>query len=398
MKLALDGGLPALELPLKTYVWIDPETVSLVANLLGSQQLSGFLGQAGSQYLGGVWLKRLEKQIQDFGNHQFAIGFNSWTSGLEAIFIALGLPKNSEVIVPTWTMSATISAIVNSNLTPVFADINENTFNISPSDVLSKITPNTSAICSVDLFGRPSPMNDLRIIADKFNLRLITDSAQCPGGRINGVSPSKIADIGGYSFNRHKHIQSGEGGMVVTDDFVLADRLRAIRNHGEIAAPQVLIDSESIYGHNWRLGEIESLIAFQQYQKVTDHLEYRRNVAQKLLDKLSKFEWLLFSESESSVVHDYYILGMRLHAKVNRDFVASSLQAEGIHFLITKYSGLELLPAFSKFHKLPLTNAAHLNDYSFLGLYLAGFTFDGDTIDSITKAFEKTFTDPRAFN
>lgn len=396
-KLAIDGGKSALSSSLDSYEWIDEETIVLVSELLRTQQLSGFLGQQGPQYLGGKWLRRLEAKVQDYGNHHFAVGFNSWTSGLNAMFHAMGLDADSEVLVPTWTMSATISAIVNAGLRPVFVDIDEETFNISVPDAKLKLNSNTSAICAIDLFGMPSPIFELREIADKAGIKLVTDSAQCPGGRINQISPSKVADLGGYSFNRHKHLQAGEGGMVVTDDEVFASRLRAIRNHGEIAAPEVTINSKPIYGHNWRLGEIESLITYQQYLKVDAHIQYRREVAYRLRQILYGIPGLILPNLNENVLHDFYILGMRLAGNVNRTFVEKSLRAEGLHFLVTNYSGLENLRAFLHFQTTDLPVSKRLNDREFLGLYLAGFKFEEVQYDEIQVAFEKTFHDSRAF-
>lgn len=393
-KLAIDGGARSISEAPDSYQWVNEETISLVSDLLRSQKLSGFLGQSGSQYLGGEWVQLLEEEVCKFGDHHFAIAFNSWTSGLDAIFLALDLPLYSEVIVPTWTMSATISAIVNAGLTPVFADIDATTFTISILDVRNKISSKSSAICAVDLFGKPADLVSLRELASIHSLKLVTDSAQCPGGRISGVGPSKIADIGGYSLNRHKHIQSGEGGIVVTDNPGYAERLRAIRNHGEVAAPNVTFLDKAIYGHNWRLGEVEALIAYQQYLDADRIIGDRRVVGLRLIGLLKDIEGLQVSDYEEG--HDYYILGMVLSDSHNRDFVATALQYEGITNLITNYSGLERLPAFKPFVRGELPSSSYLNDISFLGLYLAGHAYTEKYLTEIASAFRKVFADARA--
>lgn len=392
--LALDGGFMTLKSELKPYTWIDEETITMVGNLLRTQMLSGFLGQKGPQFLGGYWVQQLEGEVCRFGSHKFAVSFNSWTSGLEAIFLALDLPIESEVIVPSWTMSATISAIVNAGLTPVFADIDVQTFTISVNDVLSKICNRTSAICAVELFGKPADHLMLRNLANKNNLVLVSDSAQCPGARVNGTAPSKIADIGGYSLNRHKHIQSGEGGLVVTDNEIYANRLRALRNHGEIAASETKLGNRPIYGHNWRLGEVEALIAYRQYLHIDKFLEDRRSYAREFIKLLNGIKGLVVPEFE--VEHDYYILGMRLQPGWNRNFIESALVAEGVSTLVTRYSGLEKLPAFLPFFERELNNAMILNEEQFIGLYLSGHTFTKKNIEEIVTAFKIVFADSRA--
>lgn len=394
--LSIDGGTKSVINALESYQWVTEETIALVSELLRSQKLSGFLGQNGSQYLGGEWVQLLEQEVRKFGNHKYAVTFNSWTSGLEAIFLALDLPEKSEVIVPTWTMSATISAIVNAGHTPVFADIDSSTFTISSSDVRKKLTNLTSAICAVDLFGKPADLFSLKEIAEEHSLKLITDSAQCPGGRINGVAPSKVANIGGYSLNRHKHIQSGEGGIVVTDDGELAERLQALRNHGEVAAPHVQFSAKPIYGHNWRLGEVEALIAYQQYLNADRLINDRRMVGKKFIELLKDIDGLLVPSFEDN--HDYYILAMRIHEDYDRKFIASALQYEGVQTLITNYSGLENIPAFLPFSNGELVNSSHLNNVSFIGLYLAGHKYSEENLVEISSAFRKVFSDRRARN
>jgi dTDP-4-amino-4,6-dideoxygalactose transaminase len=202
--------------------------------------------------------------------------------------------------------------------------------------------------------------------------------------------------MGGYSLNRHKHLQSGEGGLVVTENPIFAERLRAFRNHGEVAASEVTLDSGYIYGHNWRLGEVEALIAYMQYRKFEDHIMARRNTGAKLAKALQGIDGLVIPEMEKETSHDYYILGMRLQKGKNRDFISSALQAEGLSNLITAYSGLENLPAFKPFNPDLLPNAQLLNNQVFIGMYLAGHQYDEELISQISAAFRSVFSDKRS--
>ena len=134
----------------------------------------------------------------------------------------------------------------------MFADIDPETFNIDPIAVEAAITPRTRAIAAVDIFGQSADLPALRAIADRHGLKIVTDTAQAPGAFLNGVPAGTTADIGGFSLNYHKHIHCGEGGLLVTNDDVLAERLKLIRNHGEavikVMTPQNWLTYATILG------------------------------------------------------------------------------------------------------------------------------------------------------
>ena len=392
--LALNGGKAAICEAPREYQWFDEELISKTNQLLRTQRISGFLGVAGDQFLGGDWVKKLEIDWSEVAGSEYGVSFNSWTSRLEAAFMALGLPLKTEIIVTPWTMSATIAAIVHAGLTPVFCDIDVNTFNIDFTKIPDLITNQTGAICAVDIFGRPCEIFEIKKIAERFGLLIVVDAAQCPTGRISGVSTSSIADIGGFSLNRHKHIQSGEGGLAVTNNKSFKNRMQAIRNHGEVASPFERINGNPIIGHNWRLGELEALIACHQLGNIKNHVEARRIAGVRLTNSLSRLSGLNIPFIPSNIEHDYYVLGMYLDKRlsgVNRKRLKSALVAEGLDILITEYSATQSLPAFREMRHGDLSVAKQLNDETFFGLYLCGYKFTDDYIDQIIEAFEKVW-------
>lgn len=376
----------------KPYEWIGDDAISAVSELIRTQKISGFLGQAGSEFLGGPWVLEFEKLIREKSNSTYAVTFNSWTSGLEAAFIALELEKNSEVIVTPWTMSATVTAICNAGLKPVFCDINETTFNIDDRLIEPLIGPKTRAICAVDIFGRPCNALVLRQIANSFDLKLIIDSAQCPAGTISGVAPSAVADIGGFSYNRHKHIQTGEGGAAVTNNEDLYRRLAGIRNHGENNLDFSGSKNNNFMGHNWRLGEIEALLGAFQYRRIKEHINHRRSAANALKNGL-KLPGLEFEEIPINIEHDYYILGFRISEVNKRDLVAKKLKDFGLPFVVTGYPALHRLPSFANFKKHDLTVTDRMHDIEFIGLYLCGHLFDDRSVSFIIDAFCKVWSE-----
>ena len=161
---------------------------------------------------------------------------------------SLNLDPGSEIIVPSWTMCATATTILRWNCIPVFADIDDY-FCIDPESVRSLISDQTRAIIAVDIFGQSCDVQTLKEIAQEYSLYLVGDTAQAPGTYFeNSHHTGCEYDIGGFSLNRHKHIQTGEGGLIVTNNDLLAESCRRLRNHGE-----TIFDShpaKNIYGAN----------------------------------------------------------------------------------------------------------------------------------------------------
>ena len=162
-------------------------------------------------------------------------------------------------------MCACASAIIHWNAIPVFIDIDEKTFNIDPSLIESNITEKTKAIMAVDIFGHPCEISKITRIAKKHNLKVISDSAQSPWSKNQDKVIGTQSDIGGYSLNYHKHIHTGEGGIIVTNDKNYYQRMALIRNHAEaVVGGMGRKDLNNMIGYNFRMGEIEAAIGIEQ--------------------------------------------------------------------------------------------------------------------------------------
>ena len=155
-------------------------------------------------------------------------------------------------------MCATVTAILHWNCIPVFADINKDDYCIDPEVIKKKITNRTKAIIAVDIFGYPAQIDKIRNIIKGKNIKIISDNAQAPYAFYKKKISGTNSDIGGFSFNYHKHINTGEGGAIITNSKQLAQRSRLIRNHGEAAVLNNKKLLNNILGYNFRLGEIES--------------------------------------------------------------------------------------------------------------------------------------------
>jgi dTDP-4-amino-4,6-dideoxygalactose transaminase len=344
-----------------------------------------------------------------------AITVNSWTSGLIAAVGALDIEPGDEIIVSPWTMSASATAILHWNAIPVFADIEEDTFNIDPASVEANITKYTKAIMAVDIFGHSADMENLRRIADKYNLKIISDTAQAPGAMYKGNHAGTLADIGGYSLNYHKHIHTGEGGIIVTNDDKLAERMQLIRNHAEVVVEgKGVEDINNMVGYNFRLGEIESAIGIEQLKKLKGYAKSRERMASRLSDGLSTLEGLKTPVVKDECSHVYYIYPLVLDTKkldCSKHKIAEALLAEGVE-LATAYQNIHLIPMYQKkiaygsqgfpwtanfsrkninYAKGICPVAEKLNDETYLGLGMCVYDLNDDDIDQIIKAFHKVW-------
>jgi perosamine synthetase len=391
-KLAINGGTPSVRSRVERYTWVGMDVLPRIEKLILSNSFSGFLAQPSVEHLGGPSIQLLETEWSQLFDTKHSVTFNSWTSGLVAAVASLNLKKGSEVIVTPWTMSASVSCLVANGLVPVFADIEVDSFNINPIDVEKKISKETSGILAVDIFGKPCNAPFLQEIAREKGLKLVIDSAQAPSAEIDGMRSAAYSDIAGYSLNRHKHLQVGEGGIAVTNSDVYAERMRLMRNHAEVTSGAIPNEAIPI-GHNWRLGEIEAELAIYQLEKFHSHIEHRVLSSRNLINLLSDIPGLHLPKLGNLIDHDYYIIGIRLNARLakNRAFIASALKAEGITNLIVGYQALHRLPSFQRYSQENLSNANRLHDETFLGLYMCGNFFTEENLREISEAFHKVF-------
>jgi dTDP-4-amino-4,6-dideoxygalactose transaminase len=333
-ELALCGGKPALAGRLPRHNSLGPEELDAARAVVASGNLSMFLGAWSDFFLGGPQVRALESEWAARFDVPHAVSVNSATSGLIAAVGACGIGPGDEVIVSPFTMTASASCVRVFGGTPVFADIDETTFNLDPSSVAEKITARTRAIVVVDLAGQPADMDEIMALARPRGIRVIEDTAQAPGALYKGRPAGTLADIGVFSLNYHKTIQTGEGGVCVTRDKNLATRMQLVRNHGEAVVEDMgLADScGDVLGFNFRLGEIEAAIAREQLRKLERLTAPRQQLAALYDLRLGKLAGLHVPRVKPDRTHVYYTYMMRIderEAGVTRRQVVRALAAEG---------------------------------------------------------------------
>lgn len=331
-KLALFGGKPIRRTLFPAYNPIGRVEMNAVQAVMRSGNLSQFLGSWHPDFFGGPRVRHFEKNWAGFFKSRYAVSLNSCTSGLYAAVGACGIGPGDEVIVSPYTMTASAIAPFIYGAVPIFADIDPDIFCLDPADVERKITSRTKAIIVVHLFGHPADMTRIMKIAQKHHLKVIEDCAQAPGTTYKGKFVGTIGHVGVFSLNYHKHIHTGEGGMAVTDDADLAEKLQLIRNHGEaVVEGKKTRDLTNTYGFNFRMGEIEAAIGIEQLKKLNRLLRERILNAHFLAREIGKLPGITSPKISPRVKHVYYLQAFKFNERIvgiPRNLFVNAVKAE----------------------------------------------------------------------
>lgn len=330
--LAIKGGAPLRTHNFPGYNTIDEAEKKAVLRVMDSGILSKYLGAWSEDFYGGPEVLALEKEWAAKFKVKHAFSVNSNTSGLIAAVGAVGISPGDEVIVGPTSMAISAVAPLFYGAIPVFADIESDTYCLDPKSVESKITSKTRAIIVVDLFGHPYNRDAINAIAKKYNLKVIEDAAQAPGALYDGQFAGTLGDIGVFSLNYHKHIHCGEGGIVVTNDDDLAERISLIRNHAEsVVAAKGVKNLVNMVGFNFRMTEIEAAIAREQLKKLDHLVEGRIHSAQYLRKKLQQIPAITGGDPATNCQHVYYVQPFNFNSEiagVNRNDFIRAVKAE----------------------------------------------------------------------
>jgi len=331
--LALLGGRPIRSEPLPAYNTIGPEEKQAVMEVLDGGELSGFVAAPGKHFRGGQRVRRLEQAFCERFGVAHAIGVNSATSGLHCAASATGIGPGDEVIVPPYTMSATATVILMCGAVPVFVDIEPRTFCLDPEKVEAAITPQTRGIMAVNLFGHPAALDPLMAIAKRHGLFVIEDNAQAPDADYHGRKTGTIGHASVFSFNRHKTMQCGEGGVVLTNDDAIAEKVALFRNHGEVVVEAMgITDIVNTAGLNYRMTEMMAAVACCQFEKLATLNAQRIALADRLTAGLAEIPGITPPETAPDCSHVYYVYVMKYDAEATglpRELFVEAVQAEG---------------------------------------------------------------------
>ena len=352
--LAILGGEPVRKRPFLSSVVVDDLERQYLMEVINRKEFSRFMGSPTKDmerllvmpseeaehhknqyfsFLGGRMVRKFEAEFARKFGVPFAISVNSATSGLSAALGAAGIGPGDEVITTSMSFNATATSILLFNSIPVFVDVDQNTFCLNPAEVERAITPKTKAILVVHLLGNAADMDKIMAIAQKNNLVVVEDCAQAPGTRHKGNYVGTFGNLGVFSFQETKNITTGEGGMVITKDSVLAKKVRLIRNHGE-SIPDNSWDDHSLInlvGMNFRMTELTAALGVAQLAKLDENNRVRTENAHLLAAQLQELPGLKVPAYPSGVVPHVFPLIYDAHITgVGRDRILAALRAEGI--------------------------------------------------------------------
>lgn len=291
----------------------------------------------------------LETAFAKFCDVKHAIAVSSGTAALHVALKALGIGPGDEVITTPFTFVASANAILMAGTIPVFADIDEKTFNLSPTEVEKKITKKTKAILAVDLYGLPADYTTLKVIAAKHNLKLVADACQSIGAELNGKKTGSLADVTAFSLYATKNIMCGEGGMITTDDDGIAAFARKFRHHGQSAQY-----SYEFLGYNYRMTDMAAALALCQLNKLNQWTEQRNRNAH-LLTKLLQQTNVQLPYVPQNAKHAFHQYTIRT---ANRDELHRHLHAAGIDSRIFYPQLLHRAPQFTSNQQFPVAESA----------------------------------------
>jgi len=292
----------------------------------------------------GSRVAEFERAFSGYCGTPHAVAVNNGTAALHAALLAAGIGPGDEVIVPDFTFYATASSVLMCGATPVFADVDEKTFNIFPQEIENRVTPKTKAVIAVHLFGLPFDVPAVQEICRRHNLLLIEDAAQAHGALLGGKRVGSFGDLACFSFYATKNMITGEGGMVTTKDKVLYDRLRLVINHGQ--SKKYL---HTCLGYNYRMTDIAAAIGLVQLQRLPGFNEKRRNNAEYYNAHLSAKGLVVpFTPPGMQPVYHQYVVRLTREFPMDRAGFMEYLKENGIGSAIHYPIPLHRQPVFGK--------------------------------------------------
>lgn len=309
--------------------WIDEEDINTVVNVLKGDYLTT-----------GPNVDEFERRVAEYVGTKYAVAVSNGTAGLHVACLAADIKEGDEVIVSSITFAASSNCVLYCGGTPVFADIDPKSYNIDPENIEELITEKTKAIVAVDYTGQPVDIDRIMEIAKKHNLIVIEDGAHSLGSEYKGKKVGSKADMTMFSFHPVKPITTAEGGVVVTNDEKLYNKLRLFRSHGiEKNRENIKADMPSWYheqqllGYNYRLTDIQAALGSSQMNKLEKFITRRRKIAQKYNEAFRDLEEINipYQEEFGNSGWHLYVITLNLDKlSVDRDIIFDALQKENI--------------------------------------------------------------------
>lgn len=332
--LAIDGGTPVRDTPLPGHErMMGQEELDELAEVIRSGQLGRH---------GGTKVKELERAFAERYGVKHAIAVSSGSAADHTAIAMIDPEPGDEIITTPCTDFGTILGILFQNAIPVFADLDPQTLCLDPTSVEARITPRTRAILVVHLFGGLADIDALKAIGDRHGIPVIEDCAQAQLAELDGRLAGTIGQIGCFSFNNTKHLNCGEGGMVITNDDTLARRGRLFADK---AWPRDEDERYSLFlGQNYRLNEFEGAVALVGLRRLDENVASRRSAVDAIYERIAGVPGIQIPNALTGASSSYWILHLFVENGIDAGLVASALFAEGIPFTVRYVTPLYTWP------------------------------------------------------
>lgn len=296
---------------------LDESDIEAVVEVLRSGRLA--LGPRAEEF---------ERLVCEYIGVEHAVAVSSGTAALHLMVQALGIGPGDEVLVPSFTFAASVNVIFYVGATPVFMDIDPETYCLDPQDLERKITPRTKAVLVVDAFGHPAEWDAILEIAGRHGLRVIDDSCEALGAEYKGKKVGQFGDAAAFAFYPNKQITTGEGGIIITGNEEIARLCRSMRNQGrgEMGA---WLQHERL-GFNYRMDEMSAALGVSQLKRIETFLAKREQVARWYGERLAGLDWVRPPVVKPYVRMSWFVYVVTLAEGIERDAVMRSLEEQGI--------------------------------------------------------------------
>ena len=330
---AIEGGTPVrVRLIPYGHHWIDDADIAAVSAVLKSDWITQ-----------GEKIAEFEAAVARYCGARYAVAVSSGTAALHAACAVAGIGAGDEAIVPTMTFAATASAVIYCGGRPVFCDVLPDTLNADPADIRGRITERTKALLPVDFAGQPADIDEIKTLAREAGAVVIEDAAHALGATYQGQPVGSLADMTVLSFHPVKHITTGEGGMVLTDNPEYHQRLVEFRHHGIVrgdAADDGWFYRIERLGHNFRITDFQCVLGLSQLGRLDQFIARRRDIAARYLAELADVPEIMLPLTREDVASVYHLFVIQLNLEMlasGRGRIYDALRAEnigvGVHYI-----------------------------------------------------------------
>jgi perosamine synthetase len=326
--------------------WIEEDDIKAVVDVLKGDFLTT-----------GPYIGEFERAVADYVGAKYAVAFSNGTAALHGACYAAGIGEGDEVITTPITFAASANCVLYQGGSPVFADIEEKTYNINPQEIEKKVTEKTKAIIPVDFTGQPVNLDAIHEIAKKHNLVVIEDAAHALGAKYKGKMVGSFSDMTMFSFHPVKHITSGEGGIITTNSKDYYDKLLMFRSHGITRDTDKLLENHGPWyyemqflGYNYRMTDFQAALGVSQLKKIDSFVSRRKKYVEMYNEAFKEVKQVItpFQHKDSDSSWHLYIIKLDLDAlTVSRKEIFQALQAKNIGVNV-HYIPVHLLPFYKE--------------------------------------------------